>query len=541
MQGVQSFVAQRQQGQPIPSRQITGAQHRVSVPTTKLGVTKQEPSYQRPNPNLPAASPVTESSAHTSRQQSASASTVRNGFDTDVEGFDDTATMSIGGSSRGRQGEVHDHNPISSRYGAEAAVNDLISGAQVHFGRGRERPHHVEGSSQVDAEGDWEEDDEGSYGESAGEEGDEESEEEESVRDGILEELNSPGFSQYLQEETPHMNQVGPQPIIASPVLRDDLALRDVVQHSQKPAKSFTFKANSVDGDPAERGVKSQRAIRQGHERAMKQPSAVSVQKVQGMSIEQPSVPAQPAAQLAAQRRKDWDHHGPSQKPSVTSHQTLRPRSRARVGVPKNIVVTNEQLQASEERRLSVQTGSFDFGDGDSSVDQDPNIDRRYDGKPLASVDGPQTWRRNRDLDYSRDQLSSMTFQQLSSEPFNLVYEAAQASFPQEFSRGNLSAKMDYILEKLKDDDAKLVQRRAFFSSLPIEQYEECANLMIRRFSDILSKFTDARHQRRRATKDFEDEIAKREVCVRCKTTAVDKDLGRLKRGGEEVVRGAAS
>ena len=534
MQGVQSFVAQRQQGQPTPSRQITGAQHRVSVPTTKLGVTKQEPSYQRRNPNLPAGSPAADASAHTSRQQSAGASTVQNGFDTDVEGFDDTATMSIGGSSRGLQGEVHDHNRIASRYSAEA-VNDLISGAQVPFRRGREQPHHFQESSQVDAEGSWEEDEEGSYGESADEEGDEDSEDE-SVRDGILQDLNSLGFSQYLQEETPHMTDS--QPIIASPALRNDLALGDVVQHSQKPANSFPFKANSVDGDPAELGVKSQRANRQGHERAMKQPSAVSVQKVQGISIEHPSVPDQPAAQ----RRKHWDHHEPSQQPSVTSHQTLQPRSRARVGVAKDIVVTSEQLHANEERRLSVQPGSFDFGDDDdSSVDQDPNIDRRHNGEPSASVDRPQTRKRNRDLDYGRDQLSSMTFQQLSNEPFNLDYDAARASFPQEFSRGSLSAKMDYILGKLKDDDAKLVQRRAFFSSLPIEQYEECANLMIRRFSDILSKYTDARHQRRRVTKDFEAEIAKREACVRCKTTVVDKDLGRLKRGGEEVVRGAAS
>ena len=536
MQGVQSFVAQRQQGQPTLSRQIAGAQHRVSVPTTKLGVTEQRQSYQRLNPNLPAGSPVAESSGHISMQQSAGASTVQNGFDTDVEGFDDTATMSIGGSSRGRQGEVHDHNRMSSRYGVEA-VNDSISGAQVPFRRGREQPHNVQGSSQVDAEGFWEEDDEVSYGESADDEEDEDSEEEESVRDGILQELNSLGFSQYLQEETSHMNQADPQPVIASAVLHNDLALRDVVQHSQKPANSFTFKANSVDGDPEELGVKSQRANRQGHERAMKQPSAVSVQKVQGISIEHPSVPVQPAAQ----RLKDWDHHAPSQQPSVTSHQTLRPRSPARVGVAKDIVVTNEQSQANEERRLSVQTGSFDVGDDDSSVVQDPKIDRRHVGKPTASVDGPQTRKRNGDLDYGLDQLSSMTFQQLSNEPFNLAYGAARASFPQEISRGNLSAKMDYILEGLKDDEAKLVQRRAFFSSLPIEQYEECANLMIRRFSDILSKFTDARHQRRRAIKDFEEEIAKREACVRCKTTVVDKDLGRLKRGGEEVVRGAAS
>ena len=63
---------------------------------------------------------------------------------------------------------------------------------------------------------------------------------------------------------------------------------------------------------------------------------------------------------------------------------------------------------------------------------------------------------------------------------------------------------------------------------------------MICRFSVILSKIMDARHQRRRAAKDVEEEIAKREGYVRGKTTVVDKDPGYMKRGGEEAVRGAA-
>ena len=537
MSGVQSFVAQRQHGQPTPSRQISGAQHRVSVPKTKLGVTEQKPIYSMPSPHLPASSLVAESSAHMSRQQSVEASTVQNGFDTDVEGFDDTATVSTGASVRGRQGESDDHNHVSTRYGAKA-VNDLISGAQVPFRRGRERQHHVQGSGHVDAEGLWKEDDEGNYAESADEEGDDESEEEEeSVHDGILQELNSPGFSQYLQGEASHMTKADPLSAIASPVLQDNLALRDVVQHFKKPANPYTFKSTSVDGDAAGLGVNRQRPNRQGHEQALKQPSTSSVEKVQGISIEHPSILAQPAAQ----RRKESNHHEASQQPSVTSHQTLWSQSRARVGVDKDIVATNEQLQANEEKRLLVQTGSFDIGDDDSSVDQDLNIDGRHDRKPTASIDGSQTRKRNRNLDYGRDQLSSMTFQQLSNESFNLPCDAARASFPQEFANGNLSAKMDYIVEYLKDDDAKIVQRRALFSSLSIDQYEECAELMTRRFSDILSKFTDARHQRRRAAKDFEGEIAKREACVRGRTTVVDKDLGRLKRGGEEVVRGAAS
>ena len=535
MPGVQSFVAQRQQGQPKPSRQILGAQQRVPVPTTKLENTKQKPAFQKAKPNLPGGSPVVRPNTHSSRQQSAEASAVQDGFDTDAEGFDDTATVSIGSSSRGHQGDGDDRYQNSSRYGGDAP-NDVISAAQASFRSGQEQPHHVPGSRQMEAETSGNEDDEGNYGESADEQGDEESDEEESVRDGILQGLNSPGFSQYLQEETSHTTQAAFQPFMATPVVHSSLALRDVVQHSRKPVNPFMSNGRSTNGGTADLGVNLQLANRQAHERAMKQASVVPVQNVQSTSIEHPSI----SAQLVAQHRKVSDHHQPNQQPSVTHHQILWPISRARVGVAQDIVSTNVQPQANEERPLSVQTGPIELGDNDLSVDWDPNVDSRHERNPMASADGSQTRKRDRDLDYGPDQLSSMTFQHLSNEPFDLASDTARASIPQELSSGTLTAKMEYILEKLRDDDTKFVQRRAFFSSLSIEQYEECANLMIHRFGDIMSKFTDARQQRRRAGKDFEEEVAKREECVRGKTMVMDKDLGRLKRGGEEVVRGAA-
>lgn len=503
MPGVQSFVAQRQQGQPNPSRQLLGAQHRVPVPTTKLENIKQKPPFQRPNPNLPANPPVAGSITILSRQQAAEASAVQDGFDTDAEGFDDTATMKVGGSSRGHQSEGDDRDQISSRYGTDVP-NEYLSGAQVSFRRRQEQPHQAQGSRRLDAEGSGE-DGEANLGECADDEEDEESEKEESVRDGILQDLNSSGFYQYLQGESSHTTEVAFQPVVATPVVHSELALREIVQRHQKPANPFTSRGNSVDGGAADPGVNLQRANRQARERAMKQTSAVPVQKVQ-----------------------------------LTSRQALQPMSRARLRLGQDTVATSVQPQATEEWPLSVQTGSSGLSDDDSAVDWDPNVNRGQDMEPTASIDGPQTRKRARDLDYSPDQISSMTFNQLTNEPFNLASDTARVSIPQELSNGTLAAKVDYILEKLKDDDTKLVHRRAFFSSLSIEQYEECANLIIQRFSDVMSKFTDARQQRRRAAKDFEEEVAKREACVRGKATVVDKDLDRLKRGGEEVVRGAA-
>ncbi|KAL9133346.1 MAG: hypothetical protein Q9175_005477 [Cornicularia normoerica] len=537
MLGVQSFVAQRQQGQPNPSRQVLGAQHRVPIPTTKLENPKQKPSLQKPNPNLPAGSPVAGPNTQLSRQKSAETSAVQDGFDTDAEYFDETTPMSVGGSTRGHHGEEDDRSPISSQYGPDAA-NDVSSGAQISFPRGQEQPYLVQESMQRDADAsvEGEEEEEGSEGKSADEKGDEESDEEDLVRDGILQDLNSPGFSQYLHGKTSHTTQAAFQPFTVAPVVHSSLGLRNAIQHSQQPANQFTSRGKSINGGAVDPGANFQRANTQAHVRAMKQTSAVPFQTLQGTSLEQPSIPAL----QAAQHHKVSDHHEPNQHLSAISHQTLRPISRARLGVAQGRVSTNVQYQANEETPLSMQNGTVDLCDDDTSVDWEPNVERRHDRRITASVDSPQTRKRARDLDFSPDHLSSMTFQQLSNEPFSLASDTPRTSIPREFSSRTLAAKMDYILEKLKYDEAKLVQRRAFFSSLSIEQYEECANLMIRRFSDIMSEFTDARQQRRRVAKDFEEEVAKREKCVRGKTTVVDKDLGRLKRGGEEVVRGAA-
>ena len=543
MLGVQSFVAQRQHIQTDPSRHVIGAQQRVPIPTTKLEKTKQRSLFQKQDSNLPDGSPVAEPNNQFSRQQATESSALLDGFDTDPEHFDETIATSVGGSTRGHHGVEEARNPISGRYGA-AAANQVSSRAQVSCQRGQEQPYHARGTIQLDAdaseaeeeeEEDQEEEEEveeeGSNGGSGDEKGAAESDEEELVRHGILQDLNSPGFSQYLQGETSYTTQTAFAPFTTTPAVHSSLALRDAAQDFQRPAIAFTSPRDGVDSGASGPVVNLKLAETQAHIRTRKQTLATPMQKVQSSSLKQPSI--------SAQHHKVSDCHEPSQQPTVIDTHTLQPMSRARVGVAERIVPTNGQSQADEERSLSMQTESVDLSDDNSPVDRDPNVDREHHTKPAASAKAPQTRKRARDLDYSPDQLSSMTFQQLGNEPFSLASDAPWTSTVQGLSSGTLAGKMDYVLEKLKDDDAKLMQRRTFFSSLPIEQYEECANLMIRRFSDIMSKFTEARQQRRRFARDFEEEVARREDCVRGKTSAVNKDLGRLKRGGEEVVRGA--
>ena len=537
MPGVQSFVAQRQHIQADPSRHLIGVQQRIPIPMTKLEKIKQRPLFQKQDPDLRAGSPVAEPSNQSSRQQYTESSALLNGFDTDVEGFDETMTASIGGSTQGHHGVEEAHSPLSGQYGIDAA-NQVSPRDQSSFQRGQEQQYDARGTILVDADASEAEEDEEeeevevelSNGGSEDEKRAAESDEEELVHHKIMQDLISPEFSQYLQGETSHTTQAAFAPFTATPVVYSNLASRDAAQHLQRPATAFTSPRDGVDSGASDPVVNLKHGKTKAHIRTRKQTFATPIPKDQISFLEQPS--------FSAQHHKVSDCHGQSERPIIIDTHTLQPMPRVRVGVAERTALTNRQPKADEERLLSMQAESIDPSGDNSPVDSDPNVDRKHHTKPAASPKAPQTQKRARDLDYSPDQLSSMTFQQLNNETFTLAFDAPWKSPVQGLSSGTLAEKMGYVLEKLKDDDAKLMQRRAFFSSLPIEQYEECANLMIRRFSDIMSKFTEARRQRRRFAKDFEEEVARREDCVRGKTSAVNKDLGRLKRGGEEVVRG---
>lgn len=195
---------------------------------------------------------------------------------------------------------------------------------------------------------------------------------------------------------------------------------------------------------------------------------------------------------------------------------------------PGAFAMNGAQLHSGDEKAMPIP-------DGDSfpqfSSPQDEIVNEFNDRDSIASFEGTKTRKRARDLDYSLDQLSRMTFEQLRSEPFDHDPGAKEPVLPQEVANGTLAEKLDHMLS-LKGNDTKAIRQWTVFASLPIEQYEDCGDLIIEKFTGIIAKFKDARQQRRKVVREFEEEVAKREEQVRGKTSAVEKDLGRLKRGG---------
>lgn len=164
------------------------------------------------------------------------------------------------------------------------------------------------------------------------------------------------------------------------------------------------------------------------------------------------------------------------------------------------------------------------------------NLDARNSQDELTS----NARKRAPDLDYTPSQLSSMPYDQLSSESFDNDPRPPNKHFPEGLTIASQSQKLQYVYD-LKHDGKQHLQRRAIFSSMTINQYEECGDLLIERFGGIMTRYSQARQQKREMAKEFEDEVARREEHVRGKREAVDVDLRRLKRAGEDVVRGKES
>ena len=196
-------------------------------------------------------------------------------------------------------------------------------------------------------------------------------------------------------------------------------------------------------------------------------------------------------------------------------------KSRPQLRATSNQVAGNTALASpSESCKLSLFDGS------------DTPDTRNNQGFPH-----PHVRKRAPNSDYTASQLSNMTYDQLSNESFDSDPCSLGSRIPEHLTYAALPQKLDYVYG-LRHDEKQHVQRRAVFSSMAIDQYDECGDLLIERLGSIMTKYKDVRRQKRNVATGFEDEVAKREGRVREKSQGVNVDLRRLRRAGEDVVRG---
>ncbi|KAK0511752.1 hypothetical protein JMJ35_006325 [Cladonia borealis] len=559
MSRVQRFINQRYQEQPASPRQVLGDQLRVAVAPTRLARNNSKPPTSKTIPDTAVV-------AAPQRQgfQPPGSSDLEHGhndaFDTDVEGLDDTTITSIGDDSRshpssmqdsslGPNGltEIQDHrfNPVHDLRGNEykrRPIGQRMNALEAEDAR-------MENGTESDDESGDEEDDEN--GEGSEEEYEEEYVEEQrfNVDEAIMQQV-SLGFSQDRQTETAASKQAMYQELAASPSMRN-MSFRTAPKSSHRTVKPFTSLNHSAGGNVTSSDVDQNcpthfSAVKKGEApvflKASKEMISGPHQQDQSVSLTGGAQPLPMPQVQTLQGRLGDDLAITNGRAMVNTNSSGRKMSppaahKERVAVngrPENV----GQIPPSNDDPWT--TASTPNNDHDISLSSQKNedIDELNDHQSIASIEDPKGLKRSRDIDYSLEELSSMPFSQLQDEPFHNDPKATDLPLPPEIADAPLPQKLDYIKALKEDNSTKEHHRAAFFSSLPIEQYEDCGDLIVQKFADVVSKFKDARQQRRKVAREFEAEVAKREERVRGKMGAVEKDLGRLRRGGEEVVRG---
>ncbi|KAL9131546.1 MAG: hypothetical protein Q9217_000560 [Psora testacea] len=497
------FVSQRQQGKEIGKRAATAQQYKVAVPPTRLqkqasGFPSQ-PLGHKAKSNQAFAKPDVRSASHLLNHP---ANVHGDTFDTDVEGVDDTTVISN-----------------TSTIGAH--VHSLLPGDAVEHTRWNNQGHALapinaerQASAARDEDSYEGSDEEGSYEDASDGNG-----VGESVAEGTLQ---SPGFAHFRQRSNARQ--------AISQSMRTPAFSNATSKLASGGASEPYSDADSPSNATPIRGFGSRESVNIRHDLLNKKCTTNPPEHSNHSAPLQQHTLAQEMLQRPGpdiQQGQDqllpaFDLGTSSQQPSPRRYQR------------HEFKYTSQQvIQQSGATHINGQSSHFndEYQDSVQSRGEDTRDASR------TPPHEPQTQKRGKRLDYTIEHLAQMSYQQLQAEPFDHDPTEPDQQLPADLINGSLSDRLTHLFSHRKLDEQG-EQRDAFFSRLTIDQYEECGELIIDKVSSIISKFKDARWQKRKVAKEFEEEIGRREERVRRKDRALEEDLERMKKNGIDLVKG---
>ncbi|RCI08374.1 hypothetical protein L249_8890 [Ophiocordyceps polyrhachis-furcata BCC 54312] len=137
--------------------------------------------------------------------------------------------------------------------------------------------------------------------------------------------------------------------------------------------------------------------------------------------------------------------------------------------------------------------------------------------------------RRRCSADYDDNMLSSMTYADLQSEPFDVDPTKTSSQ-----NGHDTSAKLPLKLEQFRQQGEK--EQKHMFEVMSIDDWEASGDWFSEQFTGIMKRLREARIDKRRKIQAFEDEAARREEAVRLRSEAIDRKLMKMKQDGQRVV-----
>ncbi|KAF3480826.1 uncharacterized protein GIQ15_06173 [Arthroderma uncinatum] len=133
--------------------------------------------------------------------------------------------------------------------------------------------------------------------------------------------------------------------------------------------------------------------------------------------------------------------------------------------------------------------------------------------------------------DYPPNILESKSFSDLQAESFDYNPTPMQPIFPHDAPLA-LEDKLSRVKNLTED------QRRVFFSSVTLSEWEECGDWLIEQFCIMLRKSKEARRVRREVAAIFEAEVKRRHDSVECEGSSIKNRLEDMRAGGMGVLKG---
>ena len=541
MSGFQHFIQQRKSIQKDSHRQEISNKLKLPVPVAKLEQDGRQPiSVESDNGvvarrNLARPDPRHHRMGLRSDQISMGPG---DGFDTDTEGLDDTTSI----KSTYDDKIVKGIEPSLSYHGEKiVARNDFDQKARIHHHSSFKQSWNSWGSDPLLIDNAGSEVEDRSEGKIE--------EEGQGLTEEVTPEPDSPHLSQNRHEmDLPSKESVFGK-LTETPAISEDFSRNFEGQRSEH-VSSFSRRVRKFRSN----GTKSNVRLRQGDKSRTVVPTILSKLgyndsgPVDLLARSNPSIAFQGIMPV---------NHQVSQSPSVMAFQPQSQGSQATE--QSGNVVTNTapsplgSKPTAETRKLRECLNNVALlNDGrvhspfsprsvsqineESLITEKACMSKSFEPKHAISDKNTNFRKHSRELDYSFNQLAGMKFHILRDEPFHIDPQNLDEALPLDIVESALTVRLDYLL-RLEDHNARISQQGAFFKSIPIKEYEECGDFIVERFGALIKKFQNARQERRKAAKDFEEEISRREEIVRGKINAFDADFDRLKRSGEDVVR----
>lgn len=507
------------QNESQSKRQTVGDQHRIALTRTKF---RRNLSVSASANNrwlcksTPASPPSAMDEMESEQGLLRDPTNHRDPFDTDTENLDSTITLSELDDSQALEawpltGKAAP-NDLDRSYESEYFRGETLSSVAEHRQRQRDDPsnepeendltrneeefaidHGLDGLNDEDA---FDQGDRTSNGFSS---------------QGLAKDLNSAGYDHTCLKEPRKSQAADAGSFVASPTAYKKLVMRNPGERSPDSVTPFS---KAPWHDPGHTMDARGRIIGTScsfpkHDSS--RPEDFRSNTGQPKSLE-PNMPKE--KKFPSPSRQDYQHKAHA---IVDSQLLMRQQSELQR-------MTTRTLTPSEPP-VSLMIRAYDF----------PNIPNGANRQLSHDADDAtfETHSRKRgiDLDYNPTQLREMAYERLRQESFDGI-KPVQGAADQE-----LSEKLKNVYD-LKGSLDPHLKRRTFFSDLTIEQYEECGDIMVERFNDMITRYKVARQQKRTVARAFEEEVGNREERVRAKKNVVDRDLGRLRKAGEDVVRG---